>query len=438
MNDDDRYTEADHAAARDDVHRGARGVTSGLLALFVVTGAVGGAVGAALAGSPVAVTAFWCAIAAVLVGGPLVAGFGAVMRRRGLEIGLEKARQGRLMAAEARRREFESRLARALEMAGDEPAALDTIERAVRTAAPEVAAELLLADNSQAHLARVLTVAPDGVAPGCQVRSPSECVAARRAQTLVFPDSEALDACPRLRDRGPAEVVSGRCSAVCVPVSIMGRTVGVLHTVGAADTSLGDDAVAALQVLANHAGNRLGMLRIMAESQLQASTDGLTGLVNRRSFENRVRALRATGRTFAVVLADLDRFKTLNDTYGHEAGDRALRMFAEILRSEIRDEDLACRYGGEEFAVLLPGAETAEAIEAMQRVRAGLRHVSRAGDTPAVTASFGIAHSDDADDLDDLVHRADRALFAAKDAGRDCVCIDGHRGPVASNLTAIG
>ena len=150
------------------------------------------------------------------------------------------------MAAEARRREFESRLARALEMAGDEPAALDTIERAVRTAAPQVAAELLLADNSQAHLARVLTVAPDGVAPGCQVRSPSECVAARRAQTLVFPDSEALDACPRLRDRPHTDGDVGRCSAVCVPVSIMGRTVGVLHTVGEADAPLGDDAVAVL------------------------------------------------------------------------------------------------------------------------------------------------------------------------------------------------
>jgi len=432
MYEDDRYTEADHAAARDDVHRGARGVTSGLLALFLLTGAIGGAVGAALAGSPVAVTAFWCAIAAVIVGGPLVVGFGTVMRRRGLEIGLEKARQGREMAAEARRREFDSRLSRALEMAGDEPAALDTIERAVREAAPGAAAELLLADNSQAHLARVLEVAPDGAAPGCQVRSPSECVAARRAQTLVFPDSEALDACPRLRDR---EV--GRCSATCVPVSIMGRTVGVLHTVGDADVPLGEDAVAALQVLANHAGNRIGMLRIMAESQLQASTDGLTGLVNRRSFENRVRSLRASGRSFSVVLADLDRFKSLNDTYGHEAGDRALRMFAEILRSEVREGDLACRYGGEEFAVVLQGAETAEAIEAMQRVRAELRRVTRAGDAPAVTASFGIAHSDDADDLDDLVHRADRALFAAKDAGRDCVCIDGHRGPVASNLTAI-
>jgi diguanylate cyclase (GGDEF)-like protein len=430
--DDDRYTEADHLAARDDVRRGARGVTSGLIALVVLTGLVGGAVGAALAGADVVASALWCAIAGALVGGPVIAGFAALMRRRGLGIGLEKAREGRMMGAEARRREFDSRLARALEMAGDEPAALDTIERAVRTAAPGIAAELLLADNSQAHLARVLAVPGDAGAPGCAVRSPSECVAARRAQTQVFVDSEALDACPRLRDRAV-----GACSAVCVPVSIMGRTVGVLHTVGAPREMLGDDEVAALQVLANHAGNRLGMLRIMAESHLQASTDGLTGLVNRRSFENRVRTLRAAGRPFAVVLADLDRFKALNDTYGHEAGDRALRMFAEILRTEVREADLVCRYGGEEFAIALPGAETAEAIEVMQRVRSELRRVSRAGDTPAVTASFGIAHSDDADDLDDLVHRADRALFAAKDAGRDCVCIDGHRGPVAANLTAI-
>jgi diguanylate cyclase (GGDEF)-like protein len=432
MYDDDRYTEADLIAARDDVRRGSRGVTSGLFALFAVTGLVGGAVGAALAGTDVVASAFWCAVACVLVGGPVIAVFSGLMRRRGLEIGLEKARQGRLMAAEGRGREFDSRLARALEMAGDEPAALDTIERAVRTAVPGVAVELLLADNSQAHLARVLEVPGDGGAPGCTVGSPSECVAARRAQTQVFADSEALDACPRLRDR-PV----GACSAVCVPVSIMGRTVGVLHTIGAPGEMLGDDEVAALQVLANHAGNRLGMLRIMAESHLQASTDGLTGLVNRRSFENRVRSLRGSGRPFAVVLADLDRFKALNDTYGHEAGDRALRMFAEILRTEVSEGDLVCRYGGEEFAIVLPRAETSEAIEAMQRVRAELRRVSLAGDVPAVTASFGIAHSDDADDLDDLVHRADRALFAAKDAGRDCVCIDGHRGPVAANLTAI-
>ena len=428
----EQYTEADYAVARADVRRGVKGAVPGLLAVFVVVTASGGAVGGSVSGAGAGATALWCVLGALVVGTPLVMMFARYAHQRGLEIGVENAARGRRMEIEARRREFETRLSRALEMTGDEAAACDTIERAIRSAVPGVAAELLLADNSQAHLDRVLAVPADDEAPGCPVRSPAQCVAARRAQAQVFPDSEALDCCPFLRDR-PA----GRCSGVCIPVSIMGRTVGVLHLAGAPDVPPDDEAVGALQVLANHAGNRLGLLRIMAESQLQASTDGLTGLVNRRSFENRARKLRAAGNSFAVVFADLDRFKVLNDTHGHEAGDRALRMFAETLRSELRDDDLACRYGGEEFVVLLPGTETAEAIEAMQRVRAQLRRVGRAGGVPAITASFGVAHSDDADDLDDLVQRADRALFAAKDAGRDSICIDGHRGAVASNLTAI-
>ena len=150
-------------------------------------------------------------------------------------------------------------------------------------------------------------------------------------ETQVFPDSEDLDACPMLRGRE-----RGRCSGVCVPVSIMGRTVGVVHATGPVGEPLDDDAVAALQTLANQAGNRVGMLRVMAETQLQASTDGLTGLVNRRSLENRMRQLRAEGTDFAVVMADLDHFKMLNDTHGHEAGDRALRIFSETLRHELR------------------------------------------------------------------------------------------------------
>jgi diguanylate cyclase (GGDEF)-like protein len=428
----EQYTEADYVTARADVRRGVKGVTAGLLVLFMFTGAVGGALGGLVSGSAVVATALWCAVTAVAVGGPLVLLFSNLTQRRGLEIGLENAAQGRRMETEARRREFETRLSRALEMAGDEAAAYDMIERAVAAAIPGAPTELLLADNSQAHLERVLTVPADGEPPGCGVRSPSECVAARRAQTQCFADSEALDACPFLRGRE-----RGDCSAVCVPVSIMGRTVGVLHTVGEVQVPLDDDAIGALQVLANQAGNRLGMLRIMSETQLQASTDGLTGLVNRRSFENRARQLRAAGQSFALVFADLDRFKNLNDAYGHETGDRALRVFAEVLRSSLRADDLACRYGGEEFVVLIPGVQIPEAIEAMQRVRAEMRRVARGGDSPAVTASFGIAHSDDAEDIDDLVHRADRALFAAKDAGRDCICIDGHRDAVASNLTAI-
>jgi diguanylate cyclase (GGDEF)-like protein len=355
----------------------------------------------------------------------------ALTRRRGLDIALDTVVQARVLETEARRREFEARLGRALEMAGDEVAAFETIQRAAQIAVPGSPVELLLADNSHAHLARVVTVTTDTSTPGCPVTSPNQCVAARRAQTQVYPDSDALDGCPMLRNRGE------RFSAVCVPVSIMGRTVGVVHATGEADEPVDDEAVQSLQVLANQAGHRLGMLRIMAETQLQAQTDPLTGLMNRRSLENRARMLGATGVDYAVVMADLDHFKALNDRFGHETGDRALRVFAETLRDFVRDEDLTCRFGGEEFVVLLPGIETHEAVVIIERVREELAKTTRRGDVPSFTASYGIAESTAASDFEDLLHRADRALFAAKEAGRDCICIDGHRIAVAPNLTAI-
>jgi diguanylate cyclase (GGDEF)-like protein len=302
----------------------------------------------------------------------------------------------------------------------------------MRSARPDAPIELLLADNSHAHLERAVVTGPGGAGPGCPVDSPDSCVAGRRAQTQVFADSEALDACPMLRGRE-----HGRCSAVCVPVSIMGRTVGVVHTTGPVGTPLPDAEVQSLQTLAHQAGNRLGMIRVMAETQLQASTDGLTGLVNRRTLENRMRQLRSDGTEMTFVMADLDHFKTLNDAHGHEAGDRALRIFSEVMRNAMRADDLACRYGGEEFAILLPGTDTGDAVDIVQRVRkALLDHVAQ-GDAPAFTASFGIAHSTDAADLEDLVQRADRAMFAAKAAGRDRVCLDGHATPVAATLAAI-
>jgi diguanylate cyclase (GGDEF)-like protein len=150
-----------------------------------------------------------------------------------------------------------------------------------------------------------------------------------------------------------------------------------------------------------------------------------------------MRNLRADGTEFAFVMADLDRFKALNDAHGHEAGDRALRIFSETLRHEMRADDVACRYGGEEFAIVLPKAEPSDAIDVVERVRAALAAATGRGDTPIFTCSFGIAHSSDAADLDDVILRADQALFAAKDAGRDRVCLDGHAMPVAQTLTAL-
>jgi diguanylate cyclase (GGDEF)-like protein len=402
-----------------------------------VSGVAAGAIAAAVVDNgDVIEMAFAVGLATIAVGGPLLYALYLVTRRRGMGIALESAVQERLMESDARRRDFEAKLASALEMSEDETAVFDTIRRGLQLAVPDSSVELLLADNSHAHLDRVVSVVPErgpvGPASGCPVASPDQCVAARRAQTQIFPDSDALDACPMLRGRG-----DDRFAAVCVPVSIMGRTVGVMHATSPLDQPLDDVAAGALQVLANLSGNRLGMLRIMAETQLQAMTDGLTGLMNRRNFENRARILRSNGVDYAFVMADLDHFKGLNDSYGHETGDRALRVFAETLRESVRAEDLVCRYGGEEFTVLLPGVDLAEAVEVIERVRVSLARTTRRGDVPTFTASYGIAESNVAADYDDLLLRADRALFAAKDAGRDCICIDGHSAAVAPNLTAI-
>lgn len=336
---------------------------------------------------------------------------------------------------QARRQEFESRLANALDMAEDETEVIDVIERSMAATLPESAAELLLADNSHAHLLRMASVSPAGDAPGCSVSSPDHCPAARRSQVQHFPDSDALDACPKLRGRG-----QGRVAAVCVPVSIMGRTVGVLHAVGESDRPFAADKVSELGTLANQAGARIGLLRVMADTQLQAATDSLTGLFNRRSFEQMLTAVRAGEPTVALAMADLDHFKTLNDTYGHETGDRALRLFADVLRGSFRENDLLCRQGGEEFLIAMPACTAEGARRALDAVRERLDAALTVAGLPKFTVSIGVIDTSAREDLPDLTARADAAMFAAKRAGRDRVVVhhvDGTPSPPASRATPL-
>jgi diguanylate cyclase (GGDEF)-like protein len=320
--------------------------------------------------------------------------------------------------SQVQRQEFESRLANALDMAEGEPEVIDVIERSFGTVLPEAPAELLLADNSHAHLMRMAAVGPDGEPPGCSVDSPDRCPAARRAQIQAFLDSEDLDACPKLRNRP-----QGRLSALCVPVSIMGRTVGVIHATGTPDESVADEKVDDLATLAKLAGARIGLLRVMAETQLQASTDTLTGLFNRRSFSQKVGAVPAHLHPMAVAMADLDHFKDLNDTYGHETGDRALRLFARVLRDTLRSSDIVGRYGGEEFAIAFPDCSAADAGRALNTLRTQLDAAITVGGLPKFTASFGITESEPGEDLITVLRRADQALLAAKREGRDKVVL---------------
>ncbi len=136
-----------------------------------------------------------------------------------------RAREDALLA-DHRRQETTGRVHRALEMADDEPAALEVIGLTISEVLPNRSAELLLADNSKANLEQAVVAGPNPDGPGCPVASPFSCVAVRSGSAVTFASSNSLDACPHLRDRG-----EGACSAVCVPVTFMGRAMGVIHAV---------------------------------------------------------------------------------------------------------------------------------------------------------------------------------------------------------------
>ena len=163
----------------------------------------------------------------------------------------------------------------------------------------------------------------------------------------------------------------------------------------------------------------------MEQTSLQAATDPLTGLLNRRTVEDRAHELFRQRVPFALSIGDLDHFKALNDTHGHDAGDRALRLFARTLQTTLRDDDVVARFGGEEFVILFPGRTMAEAAAALERVREHLALAIGAGPVPGFTASFGVSHCDDWTNLDEMLRAADNALFRAKREGRDRVAVDG-------------
>ena len=158
----------------------------------------------------------------------------------------------------------------------------------------------------------------------------------------------------------------------------------------------------------------------------QALTDALTGLANRRHFHERLHAEVARaereGRGLSLILFDVDDFKSINDGYGHPAGDAALRGFAALLRDEARVSDVVCRVGGEEFAVLLPSTTAAEAMRYAVRVLLASRCSALRPDGRALTASAGVANTRaDGPVGDELLRVADDRLLAAKAGGKDRV-----------------
>lgn len=168
---------------------------------------------------------------------------------------------------------------------------------------------------------------------------------------------------------------------------------------------------------------------MMADMTARSETDTLSGLLNRRGFEDRAEQARLlavrAGAPAVVVVADLDHFKAINDTFGHAAGDLAIAAFGRVLKESFDFRAVIGRLGGEEFAVLLPGADLGVARGAAETARRLLRELTaeeRGSDRP-ITSSFGIAAMEAGESLADVLRRADTALYEAKSRGRDRACI---------------
>jgi diguanylate cyclase (GGDEF)-like protein len=268
------------------------------------------------------------------------------------------------------------------------------------------------------------TVARWGDAPALKTTFSSEgCWALRRGKLHYVSDPRTDLLCQHFA----AEVLAG---SLCVPLIVKSGTVGLLCLTG---TSGKGRVSITRQQLAVAAGETIKLslynLKLKEELRDQAVHDPLTGLSNRRYLEEDLgrelhRARRANA-PLCVVMLDLDNLKPFNDTFGHDAGDSLLRELAQVLRERLRKSDISCRYGGDEFVVVLPDSSLADTRQCMEQIRARVRglQVQHNGEPPgAITVSVGIAVAPEhGGTAAELLQAADAAMYAAKQAGGDRV-----------------
>lgn len=246
-----------------------------------------------------------------------------------------------------------------------------------------------------------------------------DCWALRRGSAHMYDINHAL-AC---RHAGKADL-----DRLCLPLVTQGDVIGCLTVTGPGLTDGADDQRAWIGQLAEQLGLALSNVRLRVSLRQQSIVDPLTQLYNRRYMDEVIQRELArskrSGTPVSVLVLDLDHFKRINDTYGHEAGDAVLRKVAQTLRENIRSCDVACRMGGEEMVVLLPECGVENALKRADALRVAIAagEVLHDGQRISATASIGVAsYPQHGHDMQSLVNAADLALYEAKHNGRDCV-----------------
>ena len=262
---------------------------------------------------------------------------------------------------------------------------------------------------------------------GDRVFAPGDCWALRRGRRH---GSLAGDASPRC-----GHVADGVVAILCIPLIAQGQATGllVLAASGTASISSTPPSSAASEALAVSVGEHLGLaltnMRLRESLRDQSIKDPLTGLFNRRyleeTLEREISRAARSGKPIGLMMMDIDHFKQLNDTFGHPGGDALMRELGALLQSHTRVEDAACRYGGDEFVVLLPESPLDVTVLRAEEIRQAAYqfNIMHEGSVlSGVTLTIGVsAYPNHGADMDGLVHAADEAMYRAKRAGGDRV-----------------
>lgn len=261
------------------------------------------------------------------------------------------------------------------------------------------------------------------------------CLPGRRISSVDEPWSEVIASHGAVVEKdlsgtpGSLRLFKETGSRMSIPLISFGQTLGVLTLHSSRLNAFRQSELQSLESVADICANAIQNAHYVDRVKQLAYLDGLTGIFNRRFFELRIgeelERARRYGTGMAVIIADIDQFKSLNDEFGHLLGDEVLRQVSSLFHQQLRKVDVVCRYGGEEFAILLSQVNAQQALAIAEKLRCQVEAWQFPGVPRTVTISAGVAACPDhGSSRDEMVRAADNALYAAKQLGRNRSCLN--------------